>query len=84
MNQKLSISLLCSGLATFLTSLGELLAAHKSWSELSTPSEIGHIVIITAAFIVTLTGALGTQLPRSKNERVTDIKLQELNRSNNE
>lgn len=72
MNQKLSISLFCTGLTTFITSLYELLSKHNSWSEMSTPGEVGHIMLITGSFIVAILGALGTQMPRDKNSRITD------------
>ncbi len=85
MNQKLSLSLFFSGLATFLSSIGEVLSHYQSWNQMTTPNEIGHIIIITASFIMTVVGALGTQLPRSnKNERVTDQKLNELNNKEDE
>lgn len=72
MNQKLSLSLFFSGLATFLMSLGELLSSHENWSSLSAPSEVGHIILITASFCMTVAGALGVNLPRKKNSRVSD------------
>lgn len=85
MNQKLSLSLFFSGLATFLMSLGEFFAQHNSWHDMSTPSEIGHIMIITASFVITIVGALGTQLPRDKNTRASDrVSQDKLNQINQE
>ena len=73
MNQKLSISLLVGGLATFLMSLSEFIGNHETWQSLSTPASIGHIMLLTATFCMALTGALGTQLPRgARQTRSTD------------
>lgn len=72
MNQKLSISMLFGGLGTFFTTLGEFLSQHQSWHELSGPHEVGSIIIITGSFVVTIVGALGTQMPRDKSSRVGD------------
>ncbi len=72
MNQKLSLSLFFGGLAAFLTSLGEFFSSHQTWTSMSAPSEVGHIILMTATFCMTVAGALGTQLPRKKNERVDD------------
>lgn len=72
MNQKLSLGLFFSGLATFLTSLGEFLSSHDNWQSLSAPSEVGYIMLITSSFVITVVGALGTSLPRKKNSRISD------------
>lgn len=72
MNQKLSLSLFFGGLAAFLTSLGEFFSAHETWHSMSAPNEVGHIILMTATFCMTVAGALGTQLPRNKNSRVDD------------
>lgn len=86
MNQKLALSLFFGGLATFLSSLGELLSMHKSWTELSAPNEIGHITLITASFCMVIAGALGVQLPREgrKTDRVSDQKLSDINMNGSE
>ena len=72
MNQKLSLALLVGGLATFLTSLAEVFSSHQSWHEMSSPSEVAHIMVLTATFCMVIAGALGTNLPRNKDERVGD------------
>lgn len=74
MNQKLSLSLFFAGLPTFLTSLGEFLARHHSWTEMTHPAAVGHLVLMTGSFCCTIFGALGTQLPRDGRhaDRVTD------------
>jgi hypothetical protein len=75
MNQKLSISMFAGGLATFLTSLGELLTNHQTWHELSSPHEIASVMIITGSFIFTVIGALGTKLPRANDQRIGDVDI---------
>lgn len=72
MNQKLSIGMFFGGLSTFLMSLGEFFTSHPTWSSMSTPSEVGHLTIIIGSFCITVAGALGTNLPRDKNTRVSD------------
>lgn len=72
MNQKLAIGLLVGGLATFLTSLAEFFSTHTTWSSMSAPNEIAHIITMTATFCMIVAGALGTQLPRDKDQRVGD------------
>lgn len=72
MNQKLSVALLSGGLLAFLTSLSEFLSTHQNWHEMTTPSEVGHIILLVSSFLGALVGALGTQLPRDKNERIGD------------
>jgi hypothetical protein len=72
MNQKLAIALFFGGLAAFLSGLGEFFSSHETWQSLSTPMSIGHIMYLTSTFCMTIAGALGTQLPRSKNTRVND------------
>lgn len=72
MNQKLSLGMFFGGLGTFLTSLGEFISQHDSWQEMSGTHEVGSIMMITGAFVITIVGALGVQLPRKKNSRVAD------------
>jgi hypothetical protein len=72
MNQKLAIGMFFGGLGTFLMSLGEFFSAHQTWSSMSTPNEVAHIMVITGSFCITVAGALGTNLPRNKNTRVDD------------
>lgn len=72
MNQKLALSVFFSGLTTFLMSLGEFFSSHQTWQSMSTPNEIGHVIIMTATFCMTVAGALGINLPRDKNQRVSD------------
>lgn len=47
---------------------------------MTTPNEVGHLTVMAASFIITVVGALGTQLPRngSYTDRVSDTKLNEL------
>lgn len=72
MNQKLSIGLFVGGLATFLTSLGNFIGEHDTWQSVLAPSEVGHIMLMTATFCMTIAGALGTHVRFSKNSRKTD------------
>lgn len=72
------------GLITFLSSLGMYLLghidAHPTW-EL-----YGHIIIIASSGLGAMVAALKYQLPRPVGEytdRVTDIKLNELNKKEN-
>lgn len=80
MNQKLSWSIFIGGLATFLTSIGDLLVVHHTWEDLLTPIEVGHLLLIGGSFCITLMGALNVQLTRGglHFDRVTDSKLNEI------
>lgn len=82
MNQKLAVSVFFSGLAVFLTSLGEFFAVHDTWHAMTTPTEVGHVMIMAGSFVVTIAGALGTQLPRDPTrftDRVSDSKVADIN-----
>lgn len=72
MNQKLSIGVFFTGLASFLTSLAEFFSTHQTWQSMSTPTEVSHIVFMTASFCMIIAGALGINLPRDKDSRVGD------------
>jgi hypothetical protein len=78
MNQKMAVAVFFAGLATFLSSTGEVLTQHQSWRELTlSPAGVGHCLLIGAAFATLVTGALGIQLPRrsgSSGDRSTDPK----------
>lgn len=80
MNQKLAWSTFVGGLVTLLTMLAEFFSQHNSWSEMGTPKEIAHLLIIGASFCVTVFGALGANLPRERNTRVEDLTPEQLNR----
>lgn len=84
MSQKTSIIIFLSGLVTFLSSLAEFFATHDSWQSLGTPNEVAHIIVMVVTFLTAVVGALSIQMPRdtSRNykDRVSDKKLDEINR----
>ena len=83
MNQKISLVLFITGLAGYLGSLSEYFSLHDSWKSMTTPHEVASLLSMIVTFLMTIAGALGTQLPRdtSKNfrDRVSDKKINEIN-----
>lgn len=56
--QKVCIVLIIIGTGGFFFSLGEFFKMHQTWSELSGPSEVGHLLVLIGTFITALGGAL--------------------------
>lgn len=67
MNQKFSISLLAGGLPAFVLTATEIIShGGNTWSYFyETPLGALHLFMLGVAFAAMLTGAIGTQLPRS-------------------
>ncbi len=78
MNQKFSLTLFSAGLPTFLGVAGEMLAEHNSWSYFyETPLGFLHALVLGAAFVALVVGAIGIQVPRTDDgthaQRKSDV-----------
>lgn len=79
MSQKFAYASFLTGLATFLTSLGEFFSTHSSWSEMAAPKEIGHIIVMLASLVITIVGALNVEL-RGNDIKLSENTMKELNK----
>ena len=61
-----------SGISIFLMSIGEFLTQHDTWTDLTSPSDAGHLLLITGSFVATIVGALGTSIRTGRHTRSTD------------
>lgn len=67
MNQTFSITLFAAGLPVFLALATEMLSNHPTWrSLLDSPLGVVHLMVVGAAFVALVVGAIGIQLPRSR------------------
>lgn len=57
--QKLALTIFFVGGSIFLASLGQFISEHSTWSEMTNPREVGHLMLITGTGLATLAGALG-------------------------
>lgn len=73
MNQALSKTLLIGGIAWFLYQFGELLTQHSEWSYLSTTAGVGEVFKLGASVILSVIGALGTNMKKPTPDNVVDI-----------
>lgn len=79
MNQKFSITLFAAGLPIFLSTATEMLANHNSWSYFyATPLGFLHAIILGAAFVSLIIGAVGIQLPRGDDTTHADRKTDQV------
>lgn len=62
MNQKLAWSMIGVGLSVFLAQFAELLHAHSSWAELTTPASVGEMMVLVSSLLPTIAGAFGIRL----------------------
>lgn len=59
MNQKFALTLLFVGGSLFLASFGQFISEHATWREMTSPKEVGHLMLVAGTALATLTGALG-------------------------
>lgn len=67
--QNLALSSLLIGGSIFLASFGEFISQHQDWHTMTTPSEVGHMMLLAGSAVATLAGALGlnVNLPGKKD-----------------
>ncbi len=62
--QNFSIATFVAGLTTFLGTAAEILERHSQWSDFTaTPVGMAHLLVLGAAFMALVGGALGIKLP---------------------
>jgi hypothetical protein len=72
MFQKMSLTGFFTGLVAFIGAASEVVHEHTQWNDFLTPFGVLHILVIGAAFVVMIAGALGVQLPRNENTNYGD------------
>ncbi len=79
MNQKNSIIILITGLAGFLGALAAFLSSLTSWDQLTAPAGVANILVMVVTLLMTVAGALGTQMPRNSSRDYKDRMLDKIN-----
>ena len=68
MKQNVALTALLVGGSIFLASFGEFIANHQDWHTMTTPGEVGHMMLIASSAVATLAGALGLNVNINKKD----------------